>query len=303
MPTTVIDAVEVAARFRDQLRAEITRLPTPLKLVGILSAGRGPSRTYAEYTRKGCVDVGVEFDLREVPRLEVEAAIRAANADPGVHGVLVYYPVFGTEQDNYLRDLVDPTKDIEGLHSFWARCLYENRRFYDAARTKKAILPCTPVAIVKLLDSAGVLDNDAAVPLGGRRVCIFNRSEVVGRPLAAMLANDGAEVVSFDVTGPLLFVHTASGRAHEVRETTIDRGAALAAADIVITGVPSRDFQRVRADEIRQDAVCVNFSTFANFDESAVDKARIFVPRVGPMTVTMALRNTLRLYHNEHAQR
>jgi methylenetetrahydrofolate dehydrogenase (NADP+)/methenyltetrahydrofolate cyclohydrolase len=296
MPT-VIDPSQVAERFRSELRAEIARLPERLRLVGLLAADHGPSRTYAEYTRKGCDDVGVDFDLQAVPRLGVEAAIHAANADPAVHGVLIYYPVFGTEQDHYLRDLVDPTKDIEGLHSFWARCLYENRRFYDSAQKKKSILPCTPLAILKLLDAARALDTDATLPLAGRRVCVFNRSEVVGRPLAAMLANDGAEVVSFDIDGALLFVHGA-GRAHEVRETTLQRQEALRAADIVITGVPSRDFQRITADEIQKDAVCLNFSTHANYDESAVQKARAFIPRVGPMTVTMALRNTLRLYQN-----
>jgi methylenetetrahydrofolate dehydrogenase (NADP+) / methenyltetrahydrofolate cyclohydrolase len=298
MPPLVIDPGHVAEKYRSELRAEIAQLPERLKLVGLLVADHGPSRTYAEYTRKGCDDVGVAFDLQAVPRLGVEPAIRAANADPSVHGVLVYYPVFGTEQDGYLRDLIDPGKDIEGLHSFWARCLYENRRYYDAGQKKKSILPCTPLAVLKLLDAAGVIDPSARSPLAGRRVCVFNRSEVVGRPLAAMMANDGAEVVSFDIDGPLLFVPDRTGNAHEVRETAIDRTSALADADIVVTGVPSRSFERIQASEIREDAVCLNFSTLANYDESAVHKARVFIPRVGPMTVTMALRNTLRLYQN-----
>jgi methylenetetrahydrofolate dehydrogenase (NADP+)/methenyltetrahydrofolate cyclohydrolase len=303
MSTLVIDPGQVAERFRTELRAEIARLPERLTLVGLLAADHGPSRTYAEYTRKGCDDVGVAFDLQVVPRLGVEPALRAANADPKVHGILIYYPVFGSEQDGYLRDVVEPTKDIEGLHSFWARCLYENRRFYDAEQKKKAILPCTPLAILKLLDAAHALDARAASPLAGRRVCVFNRSEVVGRPLAAMLANDGAEVVSFDIGGPLLFVPGATGHAHEVRETTLDRSAALGSADIVITGVPNRDFKRIQADEIREDAVCLNFSTHANYEDGAVLKARTFIPRVGPMTVTMALRNTLRLYQNARSDR
>jgi methylenetetrahydrofolate dehydrogenase (NADP+)/methenyltetrahydrofolate cyclohydrolase len=225
-----------------------------------------------------------------------------------VHGILVYYPVFGTEQDRYLRDCVEPGKDIEGLHSFWSRCLYENRRFYDAARTKKSILPCTPLAIVKLLESCSVLDSTRPRPLEGRRACIFNRSEVVGRPLASMLANDGAEVVSFDIDGAQVFTPNAAGQsstlqgdsaqAYSVQETSMDRKAALASADIVVTGVPSRSFSRITESEIRPGAVCVNFSTFANFDPGVTEKASIFIPRVGPMTVTMALRNTLRLYRN-----
>ena len=301
MSATIIDPSLVAAEFRTALRAEIAALPTPLHLLGLISGHHGPAETYAEYTRKACEELGVRFELKHVARLEAEAAVAAANLDPEVHGILIYYPVFGTEQDVYLRDSVDPGKDIEGLHSFWSRSLYENRRFIDAAQTKKAILPCTPLAILKLLEHAGAFDERAARPLEGRRVCIFNRSEVVGRPLASMMANDGAIVTSFDVDGPLLFVPGSGREPHSVRETDVDRAAALASADIIVTGVPSRSFQRVAAAEIAPDAICVNFSTFANFESDVRDKASVFVPRVGPMTVTMALRNTLRLYQNSRA--
>jgi methylenetetrahydrofolate dehydrogenase (NADP+) / methenyltetrahydrofolate cyclohydrolase len=301
--TRIIDPAALAASFRAEVRAEVARLPVPLRLVGLLSAEQGPSVTYAEYTRKGCDDVGIGFELRRVRRLDVEAELHAANEDPGVHGVLIYYPIFGTEQDRYLRDSVDPGKDIEGLHTFWARCLYENRRFLDAAGAKKAILPCTPLAVLKLLDEAGA-SRPGARPLEGVRACVFNRSEVVGRPLASMMANDGAEVVSFDVDGPLIFLpkdeNDPSEPAHAVEETGLDRAAALARADVVVTGVPSREFRPVGADEVREGVVCVNFSTLKNFRDDIVGRASAFVPRVGPMTVTMALRNTLRLYRNAH---
>jgi methylenetetrahydrofolate dehydrogenase (NADP+)/methenyltetrahydrofolate cyclohydrolase len=288
-----IDPTEVASSFRAELRAELARLPEPLVLRGFLAADSGPSATYAEYTRRACDDVGVRFDLRHVARLDAERALVEANEDPGVHGIFVYYPIFGTQQDTYLRDRVLPEKDVEGLHSFWASCLYANRRYVDEAHTRKAILPCTPLAIVKLLEAAGVARSSRSLedrPLAGLRACVFNRSEVVGRPLAAMLANDGADVSSFDIDGAQRF--TASG----VEETTLDRAAALAAADIVITGVPSRSFPLVAAREIKAGAVCLNFSTLKNFDPDIVDKASVWIPRVGPMTVTMALRNTLRLF-------
>jgi 5,10-methylene-tetrahydrofolate dehydrogenase/methenyl tetrahydrofolate cyclohydrolase len=298
MTATIIDPGAVATEYRRALRNEIAALPMPLPLLGLICGDHGPAHTYAEYTRRGCEEVGVSFELKAVARLEVEDCIAAANRDPTVHGILIYYPVFGTEQDLYLRDSVDPGKDIEGLHSFWSRCLYENRRFIDAAGTKKAILPCTPLAILKLLETAGAFDPGAPKPLTGQRVCIFNRSEVVGRPLACMMANDGATVVSFDIDGPRLFVPGQGSDPHSVRETDLDRAAALASADIVVTGVPSRSFQRIAAHELGAAPVCVNFSTFANFENDVREKARAFVPRVGPMTVTMALRNTLRLYQN-----
>jgi methylenetetrahydrofolate dehydrogenase (NADP+) / methenyltetrahydrofolate cyclohydrolase len=296
----VIDPAVVAASFRAEIRAEVAALPEPLVLWGVLADEHRPSRTYAEYTRKGCEDVGVRFDLKQVSRLDVEAVIREANADDAVHGVLVYYPVFGTEHDAYLRDCVSENKDIEGLHPFWAQCLYENRRFLDKAKTQKAILPCTPLAIMKLLDEAGAMLRGAERPLEGRRAVVFNRSEIVGRPLASMMANDGAHVISFDVDGPLAFTPSeAEGEgAHHVAETSIDRAQALADADIVVTGVPSADFPLVRGAELKRGAICLNFSTAKNFDSDIDGVAGTFIPRVGPMTVTMALRNTVRLFRN-----
>jgi methylenetetrahydrofolate dehydrogenase (NADP+)/methenyltetrahydrofolate cyclohydrolase len=213
-----------------------------------------------------------------------------------VHGILVYYPIAGAEPDRWLRELVDPRKDIEGLHSFWARCLYENRRFVDPQHQLSAILPSTPLAILKLLDEAGASRAEAQRPLDGVVACVFNRSEVVGYPLAAMMANDGAEVYSFDVDGPKLFVPGEGDDAHRTRSTYITRKDALARASVIITGVPNRSFPLIGAAEIKPGAICLNFSTLRNFAPDVLDTASVFVPRVGPMTVTMALRNTLRLY-------
>jgi methylenetetrahydrofolate dehydrogenase (NADP+)/methenyltetrahydrofolate cyclohydrolase len=282
-----IDPGEVARKYRSELRAQLAELSQPLTLVGFLSTDAAPSRAYAEYTRAGCADVGIRFDLREVDRLGLENAIEAANADPAVHGIMAYYPIFGLDRDRYLKDLVDPGKDVEGLTSHWAHKLYRNERFADPEKTKPAILPCTPLAILKLLAAA-----DCAP--AGKKVVVFNRSEVVGRPLARMLANDGAEVISFDVDGARRFE-----AAREV-ETTTTRREALAAAEVVITGVPSRDFPLVSARELRAGAVCVNFSTLKNFADDIGEVAGVFVPRVGPMTVAMALRNVLRLFEGFH---
>ncbi len=299
MTARVLDPTTLASAIRGELRTAVAKLSEPLTLVGFLVEGHGPSATYAEYTRRGCEDVGVKFDLRVRKPAEMEQEVRAAGAEEHVHGMLIYYPVSGHEADRWLRELVDPRKDVEGLHSFWAHCLYENRRFIDAAHTKRAILPCTPLAIRKLLDDSRPGVKAAGGSLTGLKACIFNRSEVVGYPLAAMMANDGADVVSFDIEGALQF--TPEERTHQVRQPKADRARALAEADIVITGVPSRAFELVKGSEIKPGATCINFSTLKNFADDVVEKASVFVPRVGPMTVTMALRNALRLYHNFRA--
>ena len=284
----IIDPDVVAQRFRSELADEISSLGFGLKLVGLIGSDYPPSLTYARYTEAGCKSVGIAFEARQVDRFEIEAEILRANRQVDVHGVLIYYPIFNVEQDNYLKDLVDHRKDIEGLSTYWIRRLYDNMRTDDEGN--KAILPCTPLAIMKLLHNTGSLTGKA--PLTGKTVTIFNRSEVVGRPLAAMMAHDGARVFSFDIDGPQLV------EAGKISSTKVSRQEALAQSDIIITGVPSRDFDLITPEEVPADAIGLNFSTVKNFSKEAKDKLRIFVPRVGPMTVTMALRNTLRLYKN-----
>ena len=297
----LIDPSIVAKEFRQSVRQQVAAVGKPLTLVGFLSSEDSPSLTYSNYTKIGCDDVGIRFVIRNEPKLQLERAIEDANADPDVHGIIVYYPIFNVERDRYIKDLVDPRKDIEGLNAFWARKLYHDERFVDADHRLKAILPCTPLAVVKLLEAAGAMGiggpagtKGRGEPLRGKTATVFNRSEVVGRPLASMLANDGAHVFSFDVDGPEVF---SKG---QITETKATRAEALAASDIIVTGVPSRAFPLVSAAEIKAGAICVNFSTMKNFADDVPAKAAAFIPRVGPMTVAMALRNTLRLYENYH---
>lgn len=284
----LIDPNVVAQKFRSDLAAEISTLGTKLKLVGLIGSDYGPSLTYAKYTEAGCRSVGIDFEARTVDRFQMESEILKANGDKNIHGILIYYPIFNVEQDNYLKDLVDHRKDIEGLTTYWIRRLYDNLRTDDDGN--KAILPCTPLAVIKLLQSTGEFPVHA--PMQGKTVTIFNRSEVVGRPLASMMAHDGAQVYSFDIDGPI------SIKGNKVSETKISRREALAQSDLIITGVPSSNFELIQPEEISDQAIGLNFSTKKNFSKEAKDKVRLFIPRVGPMTVTMALRNTVRLFKN-----
>lgn len=293
----MIDAGTVAASFQAQTRDAVAALERDLRVVGLLSQLEGPAYTYAQYARRGAQDVGIAMDIWQLDPHQVPAAIRRANADPSVDGIFLYYPLCGPSEDRWQRELVDPRKDVEGMHSFWSRLLYENRRFLDDQGLLRAILPCTPLGILKLLDEAGLRSRDrgAQAPLDGVVACVINRSEIVGRPLSAMLANDGATVISLDLTGTVIFEPAIGRHAHAVRDADIDRASALREADVVITGVPSQDFPLVSGAEIKPAAICVNFSQYRNFDVSVLDVASAFVPRVGPMTVAMATRNLVRL--------
>jgi 5,10-methylene-tetrahydrofolate dehydrogenase/methenyl tetrahydrofolate cyclohydrolase len=297
VPARVIDAADVAAPFRAETRERVARLGRQVRVVGLLSQSDGPAHTYAQYAQRGAEDAGITMDLWRLTGDQAAAAIREANADPAVDGVFLYYPLADPIEDRWLRELVDPRKDVEGMHSFWSRLLYENRRYVDDNGELRAILPCTPLGILKLLDAAGLRARGRGerAPLEGVVACVINRSEIVGRPLSAMLANDGATVYSLDLTGSLVFEPAIGRHAHAVRDSDSDRAAALREADVVITGVPSREFPLVGADEIKPGAICVNFSEFRNFDDSVLDVASAFVPRVGPMTVAMATRNLVRL--------
>lgn len=288
-----IDPAEIADVYLQELKHSVAALSEEPHVVGFIASEDRPSIAYANATKKVFSEAGFQYELRQVQRLQLEAEIIAANEDPAVHGIFVYFPVFANQEDDYLRNLVHYTKDIEAGSLYWTRKLSANDRLAteDDSR-KKALIPCTPLAIVKILDDINEYGSTDR-PVSGKTITIFNRSEVIGRPLAVMMSNDGATVYSFDENGPLEF------KAGHPAETPITRTQALAESDIVITGVPHPEFC-VTADELKSDAVCVNFSSEKNFAADVEEKARVFVPRVGPMTVAMCMRNTIRLFENFH---
>ncbi len=284
-----VNPSNISTRYVEESKAAVRALGENIHIVGFIASDDKPSVAYANATRRTFEKAGFNYELRRVQRLALEDEIHRANDDPQVHGIFIYFPIFNNQEDNYLRNLVHYTKDIEAGSSYWTRKMSANdRRAVQGSDDRKALVPCTPLAIVKIIDDIGEYH------LEGRKVAIFNRSEVIGRPLAVMLSNDGAEVISFDINGPLEFV---DGRPQEI---DTDRTAALADADIVVTGVPSAAFPRITAAELKSDAICINFSSIPNYETDVADHVRIFVPRVGPMTVAMCMRNTIRLFENFH---
>ena len=290
----IVDPAEIAKKYLLQLKESVARLGKNMHVVGFIASDDQPSLSYANATRKVFTDAGFNYDLRRVKRLELEIEIIKANEDKEVHGIFIYFPVFSNQEDDYLRNLVHYTKDIEAGSLYWTRKLNTNdRSATDEDTNKKALIPCTPLAIVKVLDDIGEYGN-GDLPLAGKAITIFNRSEVIGRPLAVMMSNDGAMVLSFDEHGPLAFTAGAPN------ETSMARRSALAQSDIIITGVPGSDFALVTREEVPSNSVCVNFSSEKNFNEDVESHVRTFIPRVGPMTVAMCMRNTIRLFENFH---
>lgn len=198
-------------------------------------------------------------------REELEGHILAANQDDGIDGIIVYYPIFNSRQDQYLQQLIDVSKDVEGLSHRYIFNMYQNNRFLDQEKLQKSILPCTPLAIVKILEYLKVYN--AILPYGnrlfGHSITVVNRSEVVGRPLAALLANDGASVYSVDLADVQQFTRGEGirKRRHEVVEKggwTLEN--CLPLSDVVISGVPGEAF-KIPTHLLKEGAVCINFST------------------------------------------
>lgn len=279
--------------YHEEINRLVADLHTQPRVRGFLATDDPPAHTYAHFMQKAFNKFGLLFELSELPPDELYDAIAHANQEDALHGIFVFYPIYGGERDRQLRNSVDHRKDVEGLSHYWLDKLYLNDRF--VGRQKKALLPCTPLAVVKILEQTPAWTTEAN-PLTGKKITIFNRSEVVGKPLAGMLSNDGAEIFSFDIHGSKQF---RAGRAYDL---DICRADALAQSDIVITGVPSDAFPKVRCDEIRDQAICINFSSSQNFHKNISEKASLFVPRIGPITVLMCVRNALRLFNNFHAQ-
>ena len=301
-----LDATSVADAFNAEIKGAIEGAVSSdgeasrPRLVGFLANGDPAGEMYAKMTKRACERNGVTFELRRPERVDLEAAVIDANADPAVHGILIYYPVFGAALDSYLRDVISCEKDVEGLSHRYRYSLYHNIRELDAGSGKKCVLPCTPLACVKVLEKFGAYDTSKPVggQLAGRTAVVFNRSEVVGRPLAAMLANDGARVYSIDEHGMLLYTAGAVAGTIRVAETEVAQADALATADIVVSGVPAKGFS-IAAAALRAGAICINVSQHMNFGEG-VDAKCALVPAMGKVTISMLARNLIRLHHNFH---
>ncbi|KAF5393080.1 hypothetical protein D9757_001262 [Collybiopsis confluens] len=234
-----------------------------------------------------------------------------------------------------------PYKDVEGLHAKFHYNLYHNIRFISPSSLSapastgasagltgdeaendtpplgmvKSILPCTPLAIVKCLEYAGVYNK--ILPYGdrayGKIVVVVNRSEVVGRPLAALLANDGARVFSVDIDSiyeyskrPSASVESDSSvsstrkyhprhivRPHPKGFDTLK--ACLAVADVVVSAVPNPMY-KITTGWLKDGCICVNVAAEKNFEKDVRDKASLYIPAVGKVTILMLLRNLLRLH-------
>ena len=266
-------------------------------------------------------------------RSTVAQVIQQLNARRDVHGILVFYPIFATDShhhhhhhhqqqhktylnrlngtyyktdDDYLRDCVHPAKDVEGLHGG------TNARHLFRARARRRPLaddvyvPCTALAVQKILEAYHFLgtvsgidycptaDASARPPCWkDTTVTIINRSEIFGRPLAALLALQGATVYSVDQDSLLEFHPT--GRTKRRHDWTLE--ACLQQSSIVVSGVPDPHFC-VPSAVIPDGTTLVNVSEYPNVREADFgDRPGVtVVPQIGKVTVAALEHNLVRLH-------
>lgn len=312
---TKMDASIVAKSFRNEIKAKVVDMKQagiePPLLVGLLANKDPAARKYAEWTGKACRADGLRYELRTLDDpIEVEAALIDANDDPRVHGIIVYYPIFGQEesfsgesQDDYLRDTISHKCDVEGLCHSYRTNLYRNVRFLDYPKNnQKCLLPCTALSVVKIIESCpGCYDFTKPVgrKLEGKTVTVINRSEIVGRPLAAMLANDGADVYSVDINSIYMF---RDGRLHAC-DDSVTPESCVKKSSIVVTGVPTKNY-KLPTEWVKPNTTVINVASFKNVDEDELLKIPgvVYVSQVGKVTVAMLERNLMRLYEQFHAR-
>jgi methylenetetrahydrofolate dehydrogenase (NADP+)/methenyltetrahydrofolate cyclohydrolase len=248
MSGRILEGREIAARIREQLRDRVERLTAegrPPGLAIVRFADAGPEVSYAQSLARAATAIGVvPRDVRladDVHLTDAAAAIAALNADPGVAGIVVIYPVPAHLDPDVVGALVDPAKDVDGASPVNADRL---------ARDESAFVPATAVAVDEILRAHDI-------PVAGRRVVVVGRSKVVGQPTAALLANHGglvtvahsetADVVGETVQADILVV--AVGVPHLIGPRHVSPGAVVVDCGINVTPngvVGDVDFEQVQ---------------------------------------------------------
>jgi len=185
MAARVLDGKALAAAVRASVKETVARLAARGVRPGlaVILAGEHPaSAVYVRNKVRACEETGVRSEVQryggEVSERALLDRIAALNCDPAVHGILVQLPLPGRINARRVLEAVSPAKDIDGFR-------FENLGALLAGQPKFA--PCTPAGVMRLIEHAGV-------PLAGARAVVIGRSNIVGKPLAALLLQKDATV-------------------------------------------------------------------------------------------------------------
>lgn len=211
------------------------------------------------------VSSGIEYCLIRVSPSNVATYIKALNTNHHVNGIIVYYPIFGDDRDVDLRGLVTQSKDVEGLNRQHKQRSSGQANGLRHGRFIPSPVPCTAMAVSMILQWIGIYDQSVpeATQLRNQTICIINRSEVVGKPLADLLASQGAQVYSVDLEDVRIFQRVESqwktGTSQEiVAGWTLED--AVKVSNVIVSAVPNALF-KVDKRWVQHGAICINVSS------------------------------------------
>lgn len=276
MSAQLLDGNALSKSLKAQIKEEVALLVSEqgvLPALAVVQIGDDEAAAgYARAIEKNCKSVGVAYQPHQLDNstTQVEASdlIRNLSADRLVHGVMILEPVAQGLQLDALIDLIDPAKDVDGVHPVNAGRLLANRPPF--------IVPATPAGGLRLLEEAGVTFQ-------GKHAVMVGRSEIVGKPMALLL----------------LHRHCTVTIAHS---RTLDLPALCRSADILCVGVGRPEM--VKGDWVKPGAIVVDFGT--NYTDaglkgdcqqaSVAEVASMLTPvpgGTGPMTNAMLMANLL----------
>ena len=273
----ILDGKLVAQKVLDEVRAGVARLREATRVVPtlavVLVGDFAPSKIYVANKKKAADAVGIASEDHLHPagldRAGLLALLGRLNGDPRVHGILLQLPLpAGLDEDEAIA-AIDPAKDVDGLHPV------NLGRLLAGSPT---VVPCTPAGCMEILDHYGC-------ELKGAEAVVVGRSRLVGKPLAQLLLARHATVTMCHTRTRDLAAHTrradvlcvAAGRAGTVTKDMVKDGAW-----VVDVGINRLETGKVVGD--------VDFGGVS-------ERVRAITPvpgGVGPMTIAMLLRNTLR---------
>jgi methylenetetrahydrofolate dehydrogenase (NADP+) / methenyltetrahydrofolate cyclohydrolase len=274
--TRVIDGTALSKRLRGDLAARVEQLAGRGIRPGLAAIEVGDevaSRVYVRNKIKACAEVGLHSQHLALPASTTEAdllgAVARLNADPSIHGILVQLPLPAHIAAARILDAVAPAKDVDCFHP-------EN--VGRLASGQPRFIPCTPAAVLAMLDAEGV--NPWA-----KHAVVVGASNIVGKPLALLLLQKGATITICNSKTPDLAPHTARA---DILVAAVGRPK-LVTGKMVKPGAAVIDVGINRLSDGKLAGDC-------DF-ESLLGVAGVATPvpgGVGPMTITMLLANTVR---------
>jgi methylenetetrahydrofolate dehydrogenase (NADP+) / methenyltetrahydrofolate cyclohydrolase len=282
----ILDGTAIGQAIRDEVKAEVARIKDTGRRPGLAAVlvGEDPASTvYVRSKGKACEEAGMHsVTVRlsaDTPEAELLATVDRLNADPDVHGILVQLPLPKHINSEKVLRRIDPGKDVDGFHPMNVGKLVTG--------DKTAFRPATPFGVQQMLLRSGIETK-------GAHAVIVGRSNIVGRPMANLLIQQGP---GGDAT--VTVCHSK----------TRDLPAVTRSADILIAAIGKPEF--VTADMVRPGAVVIDVGINRVDDASRPKGYRLVgdvayepvsqiasaitpVPGgVGPMTIAMLLQNTL----------